>query len=123
KITKVELVVVKGVYEVFGDTAIVCTVQEGEKIQVSYTSAKVQITKNGTQQGTAGSFRILPLMQNSVMELIPIQPTVKKRQYNDGFEISAETGSLTVVNVVDMNNYLAGVIESEGGGGRHIEYY
>ncbi len=123
KITKVELVVVKGVYEVFGDTAIVCTVQEGEKIQVSYTSAKVQITKSGTQQGTAGSFRILPLMQNSVMELIPIQPAVKKRQYNDGFEISAETGSLTVINVVDMNNYLAGVIESEGGGGRHIEYY
>ena len=30
---------------------------------------------------------------------------------------------ITVINEVEMENYLGGVIESEGGGGKHKEYY
>ncbi len=123
KIAKVEMIVEKGVYEIFNDTAIICRLQEGEKVLLSYLSANVQVTKSGVIQGVASSFRIVPLMQNSVMELAPIQPALKKRHYNDGFEVSLEATSLKLINVVDMNNYLSGVIESEGGGGRHMEYY
>jgi len=122
KITKIELLAIKGIYEVYDDTALVVTFQEGEKVQLNYTGGSVQLIKNGVSQGVAKSFKMLPLMQYSEMELSPVQPALKKRRYNDGFEIIAGS-NLTVVNVVDMNNYLAGVIESEGGGGRHTEYY
>ena len=122
KIAKIELIAIKGVYEVYDDTVLVVTFQEGEKVQLNSTSGSIQLIKNGVSLRVAKSFKMLPLMQYSEMELNPVQPVLKKRRYNDGFEIIAGS-NLTVVNVVDMNNYLAGVIESEGGGGRHTEYY
>jgi hypothetical protein len=41
----------------------------------------------------------------------------------DDFEIIPGLKGLTLVNVANFNNYLAGVVESEGGTGKEIEYY
>jgi stage II sporulation protein D len=50
-------------------------------------------------------------------------PVLKQRKYEDDFEIFSNGKDITIVNLVDTDNYLAGVVESEGGGGKHLEYY
>ncbi len=47
----------------------------------------------------------------------------KERKYQDDFEITSGAKGLSLVNLVDMENYLSGVVESEGGGGKELEYY
>ena len=41
----------------------------------------------------------------------------------DDFEVTGTDRDLTIVNLVDMDNYLSGVVESEGGGRKELEYY
>ena len=123
KISKIELTVVKGNYDVYADTTFICSIVEGEGVQFSYSAGKVQLVQGGVLIGGKDSYKLLPIRQHSIIELNPTQPSLKKRQYIDGFDIVASTARLDVINCVDMNNYLAGVIESEGGGGRHSEYY
>lgn len=123
KITKVALTIDRGVYDIYADTSSLARLVEGDKVQLNYYNGRVQVLKNGIDLRLATKVKIIPTTQNSVIQYQAISPSFKSRFYEDGVEVVANSGKLTLVNVVDMNNYLGGVIESEGGGGRHIEYY
>lgn len=112
-----------GSYSIFGDTTEFGSILPNEFVELLWEKNKI-LLKKGTVE--LGSFEKVFLIQNTVntsLTLTPKQPVVKQRKYEDDFEISSDGKQLTVVNLVDINNYLAGVVESEGGGGKHLEYY
>ena len=123
KISTITLQAEKGAYNLFGDTTLLRTVLLGEKITLKYVAGKVSWLQAG---GTSKAYRkmvLVPSQNHSSLKYMPIVPSVKSRSYEDGLEITAAKGKLRLVNMVDMENYLSGVIESEGGGGKHVEYY
>jgi stage II sporulation protein D len=113
-----------GSYSVFGDTSYFGSILPNEFVDLSQgKSGKVNL-KRGTTE--LGEFQHVYLIQNSIntsLTLTAKTPSLKARKYKDDFEITSTDKGLTIVNLVDMNNYLAGVVESEGGGGKHLEYY
>ncbi len=112
-----------GSYSIFGDTSDFGSILPNEFIEVSIEKDKVKL-KKGTIE--LGDFQKIYLIQNNLntsLVLTSKVPVVKQRKYEDDFEISSNGKELALVNLVDIDNYLAGVVESEGGGGRHIEYY
>lgn len=123
KISKINVVIDRGVYDVYADTSHVIRLIEGDKIQLNYYNGRVQLLRDTLDLRLATKVKIIPTTQNSVLQFNAIQPAFKNRYYQDGLEITPTSSYLTLVNLVDMDNYLGGVIESEGGGGRHIEYY
>jgi stage II sporulation protein D len=123
KVSKINLKIDRGVYEVYSDTSNIVRLVEGDVIQLNYYNGRVQVLKDGVDLRLATKLKIIPNTQKSVIQYSSIQPSFKSRYYQDGLEVSANSSNLTLVNLVDMDNYLGGVIESEGGGGRHIEYY
>lgn len=48
---------------------------------------------------------------------------IKECKYYDDVEIFLNGKGLIIVNFVDMENYLDGVVELEGGNGYELEYY
>lgn len=113
-----------GSYAVFADTNYLGVILPNEFVELNATSNGVVKLKIGAQE--LGEFSKVLLVQthvNTSMTLTSKTPVVKARKYKDDFEISCKSNALTVVNLVEMNNYLAGVVESEGGGGKHLEYY
>jgi len=123
KISKISLTINRGVYDVFSDSSYLVRLVEGDKVQLNNYNGRVQIFKNGVDLRLAGTVKLIPTTENSVIQYTGIQPSTKSRYYQDGVEVNSISGYLTLVNLVDIDNYLGGVIESEGGGGRHIEYY
>lgn len=112
-----------GSYSIYGDTTEFGAILPNEFVEVLWEKDKV-ILKKGTIE--LGSFKKVYLVQNNLntsLVLTSKVPALKQRKYEDDFEISSGSKDLVVVNLVDMDNYLAGVVESEGGGGRHLEYY
>lgn len=113
-----------GGYSIYGDTSYFGVILPNEFVELSpEPGGKVKL-KKGTVD--LGEFKTVYLYQNNLntsMTLTSKTPVVKARKYKDDFEIVSGNGNLTIVNLVDMDNYLAGVVESEGGGGRHLEYY
>ncbi|TNF48526.1 MAG: hypothetical protein EP305_05320, partial [Bacteroidetes bacterium] len=112
-----------GSYSIFADTSYFGSMLPNEFIEVIPSGNLVKL-KKGTIE--LGQFKKVQLIQNSTntsVNLTSKTPVVKPRKYEDDFEITSNGNDLVIVNLVELNNYLAGVVESEGGGGRHLEYY
>lgn len=124
KIRQIEFSFDKGDYLVFGDTTLLDTVHSNEYVSIVYNGEKaLSITFKGNKLGIYNKIELLQMHEGSNMTLTCKSPSVKSRKYQDNFELTAVNSNIRVVNLVNQNNYLAGVIESEGGGGAHLEYY
>jgi stage II sporulation protein D len=73
-----------------------------------------------------GSYNKIKLIQNASfgnLTLTQKNTEVKPRKYVGDFEVSNNKNSLQIVNCVYLEDYISGVVESEGGVGHHLEYY
>lgn len=124
KIQRIVFAYNNGSYSIIGDTTDFGSILQNEFIEISLdTGTYVRLKKGAVDLGVFKKVKVLQNYAETSITLSPKNPVVKERKYEDDFEVFSAKTSLTVVNVVDMNNYLAGVVESEGGGGKELEYY
>lgn len=113
-----------GSYNVIGDTTEFGTILPNEFVDISLTSDKRILLKIGaTEIGVVDKVNLVSTKLGNSLIYSSRSPEVKERKYRDDVEISVGEKGLTIVNLVDMHHYLCGVVESEGGGGRDLEYY
>lgn len=113
-----------GSYSIFGDSIAFGAILPNEFISISIgKNRKIELKKGVTSLGEFQKITLIETKNGFSISLSGKSPAVKERKYKNDFEITAGDKGLTVVNLVDMNNYLAGVVESEGGGGKELEYY
>lgn len=112
-----------GSYSVYADTTFLGVMAQNDFFDLSVEKGKVRVKKGVTD---LGAFNKVIFIQDTVetsISITPKTPVVKQRKYEEDFEVFVKSSTLTVVNVIDMDNYLSGVVESEGGSGKPIEYY
>lgn len=113
-----------GSYSIYVDTGYISSILPNESVQLNYIADDlIELKYNYQLVGTFKSVKLIENQSNNSISTQVIIPKVKLRKYQDDFEITAKNGSLTIVNLVDIDNYLSGVVESEGGGGKELEYY
>lgn len=112
-----------GSYSILADSTEFGSILPNEFIEVSAEGNKVRLKLGVVDKGLYTKVILNENKFNSSITLNPKSPVQKQRKYKDDFEITSKGGELTLVNLVDMDNYLAGVVESEGGGGQNLEYY
>lgn len=122
-IKRVVFAYVDGNYSVYGDSIFIGNVKANDFFDLTYIdSGRITVRKGAV---TVGEYSKIYFIQNKPNTAISVQskiPSSKLRKYKDDFTVTANT-DLTVINLVDMDHYLAGVVESEGGGKRALEYY
>lgn len=110
-------------YYVYGDSILIDTIFKNEFIETLKLGKRV-LLKKGVED--IGDFERVYLVQDSVGSSITINckdPSVKQRKYQDDFELFVGDSGISIVNNIDIDRYVAGVVESEGGVGWNIEYY
>jgi stage II sporulation protein D len=114
-----------GSYNVIGDSLKVHTVLPTESVQISRSGTKLKLVQGVRNLGVFDTIRIIETLPNHSFRIQCLKPSKhKERKYENNLLLVAEGESnIKIINQVEMGNYLGGVIESEGGGGRHIEYY
>ena len=113
-----------GSYMVYGDSICIGSLLQNEFFDLTETTSGLIHVKKGTV--FLGDFNKVLFVQNFLNTSIALSPKIpvyKERKYKDNIEVTKDISGIKIINVVDINNYLAGVIESEGGGGRELEYY
>jgi len=111
-------------YSIFGDTTDFGVLLDNEFIEIIYVNPnKIELFKGVVSLGQFSKVNLIETQNNSSITLTPTIPSSRERKYKNDFEITPSDKFLRIVNVVDVNNYLSGVVESEGGGGKDIEYY
>lgn len=123
-IKKIDFSYHDGSYLIKGDTSYLGTILPNEFVTLSVTSdKKIELFHGVVSKGKFSQVKLIPLLHAAYIRLHPKNPKVKERRYQGEFHISLVANSLTLVNLVDLDHYLSGVVESEGGGGKHLEYY
>ncbi len=115
----------KGSYNVYGDGIRKHTILPTESVEIKRNGNKLRLIQGVTHLGDFDTIRIEETLPNHSFRIQGLKPYKRKeRKYKNNLLLTIEGDkAIKIINVVEMHNYLAGVIESEGGGGRHIEYY
>ncbi|MEQ9262689.1 MAG: SpoIID/LytB domain-containing protein [Owenweeksia sp.] len=85
--------------------------RDGKNVSISRSNEKV------------GEFNALRLISAASCKEFRIEANGRGRIYQDDLQIRVYEGHLQVVNVVDIEKYVAGVVESEGGHVAELEYF
>jgi len=61
--------------------------------------------------------------ESSIFSLKPGEPVMDSREYKGGLELGVYLKSLSLINVINLETYIMGVSETEGGPNLSLEYY
>jgi stage II sporulation protein D len=114
---------VQGSYLFMGDNRAVLTLKPLQNIYIAMNGDSIECF---VQNKNLGRFKILKLSNmtdSGIFSLRIANPPSNLRYFDDNIEISVSLGKLQTVNIVDLDKYLAGVVESEGGVRATLEYY
>jgi stage II sporulation protein D len=123
-IDRVDFAYYDGSYMIKADTLSFGAILPNEFVSLRKTSDNKIELKHGVRLlGRFNQVILSPTNKDFGLRIRPRLPVLKERKYRDGFRVEVGKNGLTIINTVTYKNYLGGVVESEGGGGKHIEYY
>ncbi len=122
EVRKVQLAPKEGTYELRNQNQLVLTVSNDSSskiIYLSYNSNQVSVNYNGRNLGLFRDLVFIPKQVNSVFK---VKVDEDERQYSGRLDIRLLRGNIKLVNKVNIEEYVAGVVESEVGHSTYIEY-
>jgi len=105
---------VSGEYGVYGDGVKLLDADKISFIAISLSGDSVAIHASGNESKFR-SVRFVPRNGNSSFKLKCVFPDYKARTYDDELLISAQAKTLRLINVVNIEKYVAGVVQWEVG--------
>ncbi|HEY9122987.1 MAG TPA: SpoIID/LytB domain-containing protein [Bacteroidales bacterium] len=114
---------VQGSYLLSGDNRAVLTLKEKQNILLVKKGDSVTCICADKQKYTFKKVKLSHISLNAFFSLRPIDPSNELHYYDDDLEIYADLGKLQTINIVDIDNYLAGVVEAEAGNNALPEFY
>jgi stage II sporulation protein D len=115
--------VVEGSYLMTADDRAIKTFKPGENLYVAQEGDSLRCIMTNANMGTFNFIKFSSMTDSSVFSIRPVEPQSKVRFYDDNLELSMQLGKLQTINVVDIEKYIAGVVEAEGGYKGSPEYY
>lgn len=93
-------------------------------ITVNYRSGKISLSIDSKYIGIYDTLKLVNLEKDTgVFEIKSISPDLKSRYYYDDLIIYPQSNSITIVNKIDFEKYIIGVLESEVGLGKSEDFY
>ena len=114
---------VEGKYKIFGDTSAAILLKRNDIVYVSIENDSVKIRNLDKVIGYFSSIKIIGLNTENNLRVKPILPEKKIRVYDDNIYISIRNKNLFLINNVNLEHYIAGVVEAESGIRSELEYY
>lgn len=123
KINSIVISTYIGNYNIISDNKILTTLSANDTWQLSVINDSIEV-KN--LKGILGRYKHLEIKGTSsinVMRYKPVVPSMQQRYYDDDMFVTAENGVFRFINLVEMENYVCGVVETESGYQATKEFY
>ncbi|MEE4116099.1 MAG: SpoIID/LytB domain-containing protein [Marinilabiliaceae bacterium] len=99
------------------------TLGEGELILLTKSGDRVAVNRMSGPGILADSVRILSLSDTSFVNIRIPGAKNEEGEYRGDFVFSSSLEVLKIINCIDEENYIAGVVQAEGGYRGHPEYF
>jgi stage II sporulation protein D len=112
-----------GSYQLLLDDEVVMRMEEGDILYLTLEEGKVKVLDAERDFGLKSHIELRSLSNESVFRVRPLQPELPSRMYDDNLLLIPGDRFMTLVNQVDVDKYLAGVVEAEAGVNAEKEFY
>ncbi len=112
-----------GQYKMIADNNKTIVLNANSIVYLTLINQKIQVK---TISGVIGSYKKIQFKGQQSFNTLRIKannPKLRAREYEDDFVLDVVAGKIRMINVVNLENYIAGVVESEGGVHAGKEYY
>jgi stage II sporulation protein D len=123
EITSVVFAAVEGEYIIYGDFRQVGVARRGFMVHIGISAGALTIQDTSFILGTFDRIEFRGISSSNVFSIRPVSPSLPPKELDDNLVLREDMGFITAINVADLEKYIAGVIESEGGPVAHAEFY
>lgn len=113
---------INGIYTIKADSAQF-TLTTQDLAYITYENGKISLKTLDGWKGVFNKLHIIGKEAGNSFKLKPVIPYGKLKAYDDDLMVTAGENQLVLVNEVDIDKYVAGVVKSEVGPGAVLEYY
>ena len=112
-----------GEYKLVTDGTVVSRMEAGDILYLTLEDSMIKVLDADQDFGHCKLVEMRGLSAEAVFRIRPIKPELESRMYDDALVVSADDRFMTLVNHVDIDKYLAGVVEAETGASAEKEFY
>lgn len=113
----------EGKYQVFGDSMYTRTLNAGDLLYVGQVGDHISLMDSELQHGEFSRVEFRNSDSHCGFRLKLVDSLTEARNYSGRLELSLFFGSLQIINTLPMDDYIAGVVEAEGGPSAETEFY
>jgi stage II sporulation protein D len=112
-----------GQYNLSNDSGKSLTARNGEMLIIARYNEKVFVKKRNGESFIGDSIEFKGTTGENYFSLQVNQPGSLKRNYTGDLKCFSDMGTLFLINTLDIEKYIAGVVMAEGGGRKNEEYF
>ena len=112
-----------GQLTVWADGSEQFTIAFGQAIYANLRNGKIWISDKNGQIGSFEQLIIQGADSSTVVRLRPVLPQAEARNYEETVSLSADVDRIQLINRIDEERYIAGVVEAETGQAKTPEFY
>ncbi len=102
------------------------TLGEYKKGTIFYISRFGNTLEVRDRRNFIGNFQTVEILNTDnegILDVKPVNPLLAGNEYDDNLIVFCENNKMRIINRLDMEKYIAAVIEAEGGNNAPTEYY
>ncbi len=115
--------VTEGRYEINMFNGEISTLLKGEPVIISKYNGKLAVKKRNEQGFICDSIEISGKTGNDIFSLRVNGNSPVRQYYSGDLQCFPDLGTLVLINISDVEKYVAGVVKAEGGSGKNLEYF
>ena len=113
-----------GKYTITADGIALEAILKGEECMMKLKNDSVEFLKQGKIIGIYKSIKFQGISFINAFVFMSLTPNLGERYYDDHLVVTAQGNHLETINNVELEHYVAGVVQSESGGSNdNIEYF
>lgn len=122
-IKSVVIIPVSGSYELATPDRVVCAVVPQNTVEITVVGNNLQLKCNGHVLGNYSQLFLKGKNVENSLKVKSVNAGTSSFVYEDGLEIAVKKEGLCLINIIDVEQYVMGVIEAEAGSKQNLEYY
>lgn len=112
-----------GKYNIKGDGAVKNSTTPSDIYSITSENNILSIRDNNKLLGFFKKLEFTAASSSGTFQVKPVSPPMLKREYEDDLIIVSKNGNLLIINKIDIEKYITGVVEAEGGSDAPLEFY
>jgi stage II sporulation protein D len=112
-----------GSYYLVTEDSVRARLEPGDIVYLTLEDGRIRLLDSERDFGQVQEVELRANSSDAFFRIRPIEPEMESRVFDDDLVVKPEERLMTLVNRVDMDKYLAGVVETEAGPNAHKEFY